>query len=84
MGLDYRTFVADDGGLGTTAYPGDEDGEASAISESETESPRVRSENEDCDGAHSESDDELRSDAEADELAKKLAVEVSHCTSSQI
>lgn len=84
MGLDYRTFVADDGELGTIAYPGDEEGKASAISESETENPQVRSENEDCDGAHSESDDELRSDAEADELAKKLAVEVSHCTSSQI
>ena len=80
MGLDYHTFVANDGGLRTTAYPGDEDSEASAISESETENPQVGSEHEDCDGMHSEPDNELCSNAEADELAKTLAEEVSHST----
>ncbi|PIL28579.1 hypothetical protein GSI_08620 [Ganoderma sinense ZZ0214-1] len=74
MGLDHRTFVADDGGLGTTGYPSDDDGEVSAV-ESDTENPRAAADDEQYDGARSSSDDELRSDAEAEELAKALAIE---------
>ena len=85
MGLDYRTFVADDGGLGTIATPtgSDDDGEVSAV-ESDLENPQAAPDDEDCDGMCSDSDDELRSDVEAEELAKMLAIEVSTTTSGVI
>ena len=85
MGLDYRIFVADDGGLRTIAMPtsSDNDGEVSVV-ESDLENPQAAPDDEDCDGMCSDSDDELHSDVEAEELAKMLAIEVSTTTSGVI
>ncbi|KAI1782634.1 hypothetical protein LXA43DRAFT_1103652 [Ganoderma leucocontextum] len=56
---------------GDEVHAQDDEDEASAVNSEASQGH----EDEDCDGAHSDSDDELRSDVEANELAKKLASE---------
>ncbi|KAI1784555.1 hypothetical protein LXA43DRAFT_901354 [Ganoderma leucocontextum] len=52
-----------------------QDGEEEDASPPNSDAPQDDGEDEDCDGVRSESDGELRSDAEADELAETLASE---------